>query len=139
MDEDHPVVAGIRDGDGAISGNGHTPRRTEAPQTVPLGTQHGFRTVGSQHMNLVGGRIRHQHPTLGGMHRDPFGSREAGGQAGEVSRCDQSINAAGQTVGDDNAAIWMLGNGSWPIELVKDRGPLTNSERFDAQRRQQDQ
>ena len=90
-------------------------------------------------MHLVGGGIRHQHPALSGMHRNAFGPGEAFGQSREVTRSNQSINAAGQTIGNDDATLWMLGDGGRPFEVVEDRGPLTNSERFDAQRRQQDQ
>ena len=90
-------------------------------------------------MHLINGRIRHHHPAFGGMHRDTFGPCKPFGQALEVTRYDQSIDAAGQPIGDDNATLRMLGDGGWSLKVVEDRDPLTNSERFDAERRQQDQ
>ena len=59
------------------------------------------------------------------MHRETFGSRKAVGQSGEITRCDQSIDAAGQTIGNGDATIWMLGDGGRPFEVVEDRDPLT--------------
>ena len=90
-------------------------------------------------MHLVGSCICHHHPALSGMHCNAFGPGEAFGQSREVTRNNQSINTAGQTIGDEDATLGMLGDGGRPFEVVEDRGPLTNSERFNAQRRQQDQ